>query len=224
MSTNKYKHDPVHYELERNGPKQDVEFTREQVNDLIKKHLNKTVIKYDPLERGANNSIYLIVTEDQHNYVLKVTGRFWTKYKTENEVHALKLISKYTTIPVSNVIAFDSNKSNDYGEEWILMTKLAGQPLDKRWPKMSKEEKKKLLLKLSLYIQELKQNLPKFDKIGGLSSFDTIGSDPHGNGPWLGFQEFYNDRLQVEIEALKQDNVFDPIRTDVLNMLMNLKN
>ena len=114
--------------LERNGPTYGISFTRAQADILIQKYLNKTIISFECIDTGYNNLIFFINTmESTEQYAIKIGGRYWNKIKTEAEVKALELIAKYTTIPAPKVLAYSSDRNNEFGVEWILMTRLPGE-------------------------------------------------------------------------------------------------
>jgi aminoglycoside phosphotransferase (APT) family kinase protein len=66
---------------------------------------------------------------DSNKYVLKICGNAWTKRKTESEVNAINLVHQYTNIPLPKLLAYSAHKTNEFGVEWIVMTRLIGKPL-----------------------------------------------------------------------------------------------
>ena len=144
--------------LERNGPKHGISFTRTQADSLFRKYLNKTIVSFECIDTGYNNLSFFIHTQDNtESYVLKIGGRYWIKIKTEAEVKALQLITHYTTIPVPKVLAYSSDRTNEYGVEWILMTRLPGQNMNDVCEKheLSLNGKKSIIRDLADYIAQM---------------------------------------------------------------------
>lgn len=208
--------------LERNGPTYGISFTREQADDLIEKYLNKKIKAFECIDTGYNNLIFFIdVDESPERYVLKIGGRYWNKIKTEAEVNALELIRKYTTIPVPKVLAYSSDRMNEYAVEWILMTRLSGENLSHICEKyqLSLNAKKSIIRDLADCISQMHFKIPRFNQIGALTSNGDIGRDLNLRGPWLTFEKFIHDRVQGETNVLNEDQIFAPIKDFMLDAI-----
>lgn len=64
------------------------------------------------------------------SFIMRVSLPVDPYFKTASEVATLQFVRKNTSIPVPQIIAFDSSADNELGFEWILMTKLPGIPLE----------------------------------------------------------------------------------------------
>src|SRR5690348_8142795 len=107
-------------ELDRNGPTNGITFSREQAEKLFQRYLNKKLSWFETGVCGLTNLLFFVECEnDQNKYVLKICGNAWTKIKTESEVIAMHLVHQYTQIPLPNIVAYSSNKNNEFGVEWI---------------------------------------------------------------------------------------------------------
>ena len=213
-------------ELERNGPTEGMTFTRKEAEKLFEHYFNKKVSWYEQGEGGLNNLIIFIQCEDdQRRYVLKIGGHVWTKTKTESEVAAIQLVHEKTTVSLPTVLSFSSNENNEFGVEWIVMTRLEGKPLrtshktDDTWSKLNIEQKKFIIDQLVQYICQLHQKIPQSKQIGNYKLNGQIGSDSDGRGPWNNYQDFYRDRLNRELHTLRVESIFDPVRNDVLKSI-----
>jgi aminoglycoside phosphotransferase (APT) family kinase protein len=208
--------------LERNGPTYGISFTRAQADILIQQYLNKSIISFECIETGYNNLIFFIDTvESTDRYVLKIGGRFWNKIKTEAEVKALELIAKYTTIPAPKVLAYSSDRNNEFGVEWILMTRLPGENMSAvcETQQLSFNAKKSILRDLADCIAQMHFKIPRFDQIGALTMNGQIGTDLNQLGPWLTYEQFIRDRVQAEVIILNKDVVFAPIKDSMLGSI-----
>lgn len=208
--------------LQRNGPTYGISFTREQADILIKQYLNKKISSFKPIDIGYNNLLFLIdVDESSERYVLKIGGRYWNKIKTEAEVKSLELLTKYTTVPAPKVLAYSSDRANEYGVEWILMTRLSGENLNDicKVHQLSLNAKKSLIRDLADYISQMHYKIPGFNQIGALTSNGQIGTDLNLRGPWSSYEEFIRDRVQAERIVLSENETFASIKDCMLDAI-----
>ncbi|CAF1088303.1 unnamed protein product [Rotaria sordida] len=208
--------------LERNGPTYGISFTRAQADTLIQQYLNKSIISFECIDTGYNNLIFFIdTTESIERYALKIGGRYWKKIKTEAEVKALELLTKYTTIPVPKVLAYSSDRNNEYGVEWILMTRLPGINMTKicENQQLSFNAKKSIIQDLVNYIEQMHFRIPRFNKIGAFKINEEIGTDLNQLGPWSSYEQFIRDRVQANAMDLNTDPVFAPVKDSMLNAI-----
>ena len=213
-------------ELERNGPTKGMTFTREQAVKLFQRYLNKKLSWFETGESGLNNLLFFVECEnDDQKYVLKICGNAWKKIKTESEINAINLVHQYTKIPLPKIVAYSSDNKNEFGVEWIVMTRLAGKPLrsstktDDVWPELTIEQQKSIVNKIVEYVSQLHNKIPRSDQIGNYKKNGQIGCDSDGMGPWKNYKELFNDRLKRQIKILNDDPLFDPIRDDVLKSI-----
>ncbi|CAF3715458.1 unnamed protein product [Rotaria sp. Silwood1] len=208
--------------LERNGPTYGISFTRAQADTLIQQYLNKSIISFECIETGYNNLIFFIDTvENSERYALKIGGRYWNQIKTEAEVKALELLTKYTTIPVPKVLAYSSDRNNEYGVEWILMTRLPGINMSSicETQQLSVNAKKSIIRDLVDYIEQMHFRIPRFNKIGAFKINGEIGTDLNQLGPWSTYEQFIRDRVQDNAAVLKKDLIFATIKDSMLDAI-----
>lgn len=213
-------------ELERNGPTEGITFNRKQAQILFSNYLNKKIEWFEMGEGGLNNLIIFIQCEnDSRRYVLKIGGTVWTKTKTESEVSSIELVHQHTNIPLPTILSFSSNENNEFGLEWIIMTRLEGKPLRSSsktndiWPRLNIDEQKNIIDELVKYVDELHHRIPQSDQIGNYQLNGKIGPDSDGMGPWKNYLDYYRDRLNRQLHTLRVESIFDPVRNDVLKSI-----
>lgn len=214
-------------ELKRYGPTEGMSFTREQANDLFQQRLKKKIIKFDSIDGGLNNLLFFIKCEnDQERYVLKVGGDACEHIKTEAEVNAMIIVAKYTTIPIPRVVAYSSDKNNEFNAEWIVMTRTPGKPLrtssddeNDMWTSLSTEKKKSVIDQLVQYVSQIHSRIPHAALIGNYGSDEQICCDSNRLGPWRNYRDYFYDQLKLKIKTLKEEDVFEPVREDILKSI-----
>jgi aminoglycoside phosphotransferase (APT) family kinase protein len=222
MSANSNSSSDSSISLERNGPTYGISFTRTQGDILIRQYLNKNISSFECIDTGYNNLIFFIDTlENTERYVLKIGGRYWNKIKTEAEVKALELIAKYTTIPAPKILAYSSDRNNEFGVEWILMTRLSGENMSDicKTHQLSLNAKKSIIQNLADYIAQMHFKIPRFNKIGALTFNGEIGTDLNQLGPWSTYEQFIRDRVQAETIILNENKIFAPIKDSMLDAI-----
>ncbi len=208
--------------LERNGPTFGITFTRMQADVLIKQVLNKKITSFECIDSGYNNLIFFIdVNESSERYALKIGGRYWNKIKTEAEVKALELITTYTTIPAPKILAYSSDLTNEFGVEWILMTRLSGENMKAicETQKLSINAKESITRDLADYVYQMHFKIPRFNQIGAFTLSGQIGTDLNGLGPWSSYEQFIHDRVQAEKIILNTNSVFAPIKDSMIEAI-----
>ena len=169
-------------ELKRHGPTEGMSFTRQQAEKLFQHYLNKKLSWFESVDEGLNNLLYFIECEnDDQKYVLKICGDAWENIKTESEVNAMISVTKYTNVPIPKVVAYSSSKNNEFGVEWIIMTRTQGKPLrtsdddeDDIWSKLSNDQKKSVINNLVQYVSQLNNKIPRSNLIGNYKSNGDI--------------------------------------------------
>ena len=115
------------------------------IKSLAKRHLatelpdsfDDTRMEVSFFTEGGFNKLYDISYPGHHNnYLFRVTLPVEPYYKTESEVATIAYLRANTSIPVPQVFAWDSDRSNELHFEWILMAKIDGVPLCVFWRKV----------------------------------------------------------------------------------------
>ncbi|KAF2864364.1 kinase-like protein [Piedraia hortae CBS 480.64] len=140
--------------------------------------------------QGGFNRLFEIVAGNK-TYLMRVSLPVDPYWKTSSEVATLSWVEKNTTMPVPHVVAYNSNRKNAIGFEWMLMTKLPGVNLSKEWRNVSFETKRYVTEQIAEYLVALfsKQK----NAIGGLHE----GSEDRGRIVAMEF--FWNKRLSYDV-------------------------
>lgn len=146
------------------------------ISQIARKHLGHD--EHVPIDvaffaQGAFNKLYNISAAGSE-CPMRVSLPVDPHYKIESEVATINFVRKETNMPVPRIIAFDSNNQNQLGFEWILMEKMPGATLRKRWRKMSWEAKKDIVKDLARFQAQLFDK--RFSGIGNIF-FQYCGLD-----------------------------------------------
>jgi hypothetical protein len=129
-----------------------------------------------PKVTAEYHSIYLIIvptnTKTSHTkLVLRVSGRHLPKIKTENEVAVMTWVKQNTSIPIPDLVAFDSNTANAIGHEYTLLSLVEGTTLSEKRQSLTEAQVNSILDQLADYLSQLHAH--PWDAIGGLRINDA---------------------------------------------------
>lgn len=144
------------------------------IRDLAIQHLPRsyTDLQVEFFAEGALNKLYTVWSPHiLRQYLMRVTLPVDPFFKTESESATLAYIRTYTSVPVPNVIAYDSSAENSLGFEWILLEKIDGVPLSEAWERMDFDSKSRLSKEMAHALQQLSDL--QFREIGNLY-FSTV--------------------------------------------------
>lgn len=118
---------------------------------------------------GAFNKLYLVKTDEQ-SLIIRITLPVHPRYKTRGEVTTLRWLAENTNIPVPKVVAFDDDRENAIGFEWILMELMPGVSAWKQWRSLTMAQKVFLTQRVAEFQGQLfRHNFP-------CASFRGIGT------------------------------------------------
>jgi hypothetical protein len=147
-------------------------WTREPDIDIIsriaRKHLGcdeEASCEINFHAQGRFNKLYRVSIPGTE-YMLRVSLPVYSHHKTESEVATIEHVRRETDMPVPQIIAFDSDNSNELGFEWILMEMMPGTTLRMRWRKMTWAAKEEIVKECAKHQSQLFQK--QFDKIGNI--------------------------------------------------------
>ena len=159
------------------------------IKTLAKHHLSSNLrgpiddvmLEISFFAEGAFNKLYL-VSYNGHNtsYLFRATLPVIPFFKTESEVATLAYLRARTSIPVAQVIAWDSNAGNDLGFEWMLMEKLGGVELGAIWRKIPWQRKLELVDDIAGFLVQLQTQ--KFGSVGSLYFKSALADAQFHNG------------------------------------------
>ena|SRR5579862_8220806 len=131
-----------------------------------------------------------------------------TLFADENEIKALELVRKYTTIPLLEVI--------DHGKGLTIFKKIEGEDLESAWKKLSPEQLNKIISEIQGYIQQLWTIPNPFCGefvVGTLCSTHRLlkyekSNQKRSNGPFKALDEYrQNVKLLWERELHFSDHI-----------------
>ncbi|KAJ5918288.1 Aminoglycoside phosphotransferase [Penicillium verhagenii] len=127
------------------------------------------------LTEGTFNKIYDVEVNGQ-NFIMRVSLPIDPVHKTRSEVATVDWIRLVTDIPVPEILAYDATRETEVGFEWILMSKMPGQPLDDSWSTIPMATKTNLVKRFAGFSASLWQNQLK--GIGNIYPPSVTAEDP----------------------------------------------
>ncbi|GES66750.1 aminoglycoside phosphotransferase [Aspergillus terreus] len=145
------------------------------------------VSKIEKMEGGFSKAL-LVTTVDGSEYIVKIpcpnAGR--PMYCTASEVAVLSFVGTHTTIPVPKVLAWSADPTNPVGAEYIVMERVPGVQIFKKWDEMGESNRISIIKRLTQWERELTGiRFPAFGSLyhksslrGSLGEHDWISLDP----------------------------------------------
>ena len=117
--------------------------------------------------QGGFNKIFSISAPSAtRTYLFRVSLPIEPAFKTESEAATISFLKANTTIPVSRLIAWDSDSANELGYEWIMLEKIDGVTARSVWRRMPWYLKLDLVSVLAKHTAELRRiKLPALGSI-----------------------------------------------------------
>nr|ADI24944.1 unknown [Penicillium aethiopicum] len=133
---------------------------------------------------GGFSKALTVRTLDGGEYIVKIpcpnAGR--PMYCTASEVAVLDFVRKFTTIPVPKVLAWSANSTNPVGAEYIVMERVPGVQMFKKWDEMGEINRLAIIKRLTQWERELAEiPFPAFGSLyhkGSLGDHESIPLDP----------------------------------------------
>ncbi|MBS3128169.1 aminoglycoside phosphotransferase family protein [Candidatus Woesearchaeota archaeon] len=177
---------------------------KEKIKAIFKKQ-GLRVLSVTPLSKGIDkgggvlNPLYFVKCSNKKEYVFRITKAWW-KNKTVNELFVIKLLRETTKIPVPNILFYDvSNPKFEY----LCWQKIPGEALQKVFPILKKEQKRRCIDQMIFFLSEL-QKL-RFDKIG---SFDLKGNIVQfvdlRKGPYTDYKTYLEAEYKEFLKRIKE--------------------
>ncbi|KAH7214436.1 hypothetical protein DER44DRAFT_805686 [Fusarium oxysporum] len=120
----------------------------------------------DPKMKAQYHSIYFITLPP----IELSRGNHLPNIKTKNEIGVMTWLSKNTTIPLPDVIAYDSFTNIPVGHEYTLLSHIQGVTLSDVYDRLSDEQMNQILDQLIDLLTQLQAH--PWDCIGGLTLDD----------------------------------------------------
>ncbi|RDW88275.1 hypothetical protein BP6252_00307 [Coleophoma cylindrospora] len=93
-----------------------------------------------PKVSAEYHRIYMITMNNGIEYVLRVSGNHIPTIKTENEVAVMSWLKQRTTIPIPEVISYDSTCNNPLQREYTLCTRAYGDTMSDIYTSLSQAQ------------------------------------------------------------------------------------
>ncbi len=136
-------------------------WTAEPDEDAIKKivasslNLATTPCEIEFLAQGAFNKVYVVTfPEKEKEVIARVTLPADPKWKTLSEVATLQWVRHNTSLPVPEVISYQSDRASAIGFEWIVMSKMPGRSLGDRWRDVTFSAKEDIIRRLAVFCSD----------------------------------------------------------------------
>ncbi|KAJ6112899.1 hypothetical protein N7512_008223 [Penicillium capsulatum] len=137
------------------------------------------VSQIEKMEDGFSKAL-LVTTADGAEYIVKIpcpnAGR--PMYCTASEVAVLNFVKTHTTIPVPKVLAWSSDSTNPVGAEYIVMERVPGVQIFKKWDEMGEGNRISIIKRLTQRERELAEiRFPAFGNLYHKTSDELISLD-----------------------------------------------
>ncbi|MCJ1371958.1 hypothetical protein MMC20_003178 [Loxospora ochrophaea] len=139
---------------------------------LVAAGLPKATKIVSPRVTAEYHSIYMInlppnSTSTHTDLVLRVSGHHLPQIKTENEIGVMSWVSKNTTIPIPEVIAYDTSVDNPISHEYTLLSWVEGVTLSDVYHSLDDRQINKIIDQLIDFLSQLHAH--EWHSIGGLN-------------------------------------------------------
>ncbi|KAM0414695.1 hypothetical protein ACHAPT_013457 [Fusarium lateritium] len=146
--------------------------------------------------QGAFNKLYQVTVQDQPPLLLRISLPVDPRYKTLSEVATIRWLSEVTTVPVPQVIQYDSSRDSPIGFEWILMAKLSGISLSDAWARIDFSKKSTLVRQFASFAACLYRN-----QLSGIGNIYPPVSSTHTptTRRIVSMPFFWGDHIHIDI-------------------------
>ncbi|KAF7117345.1 hypothetical protein CNMCM5793_006094 [Aspergillus hiratsukae] len=129
-------------------PRWSVEPDIEAIKQTIQSVRPSSTLEVTLLAQGGFNKIY-DVKIDNEMLIMRLALPVDPFHKTASEVATMDWIRRTTNLPVPSIISYQASRDNLLGFEWILMTKIPGEPLGEIWKSVSFSAKTRLVKEIA---------------------------------------------------------------------------
>jgi aminoglycoside phosphotransferase (APT) family kinase protein len=143
---------------------------------LLSVSLPRSISIVSPKVTAEYHSIYLITIPSNPStphtkLVLRISGHHLPRIKTENEVAVMTWVKQNTSIPIPDLVAYDSSTANAIGHEYTLLSLAEGTTLSEKYQSLTESQTNSLLDQLADYLVQLHSH--PWNAIGGLRTTDA---------------------------------------------------
>ncbi|CAH0044813.1 unnamed protein product [Clonostachys solani] len=105
------------------------------------------------LAKGIFNKLYSVGTNNSEA-VIRITMPILSELKTESEVATMHWVQRHTSLPVPNILAYESHCKNEIGFEWICMEKVKGKTLGDAWWELDFAAKERVIRQIAQFYSD----------------------------------------------------------------------
>ncbi|KAF5970892.1 hypothetical protein FCOIX_10115 [Fusarium coicis] len=186
----------------------------------------------NPQTTAQYHSVYFLtlppieLSRGHTDLVLRVAGNHLPKIKTTNEIGVMTWLSKNTTIPLPEVIAYDVSTNNPIAHEYTLLSRIPGVTLSDIYGSLSDKQQSDILDQLMGFITQLQAH--EFDGLGGrghsgvLGPFETVQS-LNIEGPYNTYGDYMSAHVMKYIRLIRTHPSLEFMR-DIIPRLINFVN
>ncbi|KAI8716149.1 APH domain-containing protein [Fusarium sp. LHS14.1] len=169
----------------------------EEIKSTLQSLWPSSTIQVAYFAQGAFNKLYQVTIEDQPLLMLRVSLPVDPQYKTLSEVATIRWVHAVTTVPLPQVITYNSSLDTALGFEWILMTRLDGISLSSAWTHIDLSTKSALVRQFASFEASLFRN--QLSGIGNIYP-PVLSTLTPTTGRIVSMPFFWGDRINLDID------------------------
>lgn len=199
MSSSKAQISPLHWEETPFGlePRWKVEPDIDEIKSTLQSLWPSSTIQVAFFAQGAFNKLYQVMIQDQPPLMLRISLPVNPQYKTLSEVATTRWVNAVTTIPLPQIITYNSSLDSALGFEWILMTKLDGTSLSNAWAHVDFSAKSALVRQFASFAASLFRN--QLSGIGNIYP-PLLSALTPTTGRIVSMPFFWGDRINLDMD------------------------
>ncbi|KAK9693056.1 hypothetical protein K7432_014091 [Basidiobolus ranarum] len=201
---------------ETSGPRTGITLSFDDADRLIAHHVEKKLDQLFYFKRGYNNRVYMARCTDGSEYIIRLSGKFWDHKKITNETMAIQLaktvlediVQLPEVIGVSECTSQSIAHTKIIPQDYIIMTRLSGVPMDSVWDELSLDDKRIIVRQVAQIFAALRSI--KLTTIGnfikGKDGQPEVGEFMESGMPAFGtWRDFTASNMENEIKLLRQN-------------------
>ncbi|UPK92510.1 hypothetical protein LCI18_003445 [Fusarium solani-melongenae] len=178
-------------------PRWKVEPDIEKIKSTLQSLWPSSTVQVAFFAQGAFNKFYQVTIQDQPPLMLRISLPVDPQYKTLSEVATIRWVNAVTTMPLPQVITYNSSLDSALGFEWILMTRLDGTSLSDAWPHIDFSTKSALVRQFASFTASLFRN--QLSGIGNIY-LPLLSTVTPITGRIVSMPFFWGDRINLDMD------------------------
>ncbi|KAJ5189665.1 Aminoglycoside phosphotransferase [Penicillium cf. griseofulvum] len=190
-------------------PRWTVEPDIRAITETVQSLRPSSTVEVTFLAQGGFNKIY-DVSIDEELSIMRVSLPVDPRFKVMSEVTTMDWVCHITSLPIPRVITYQPSRNNLIGFEWILMTKMPGQPFREDLQSLSFDVKARLVRELAASSAALFQN--QLRGIGNIYGEPSVIGNLTSSGQTPPSRELADIKLSVPAKESDSDDGSVPIK------------